>query len=415
MVPQGPDPSFSRKFDTLMLTASAMAVQLGLSDIDGATALIAIVQDGASNASAILVHNGFRIADALAAVNSHQPQASSQTDIGYAPQFEPTLGRSESLAFDHAPQLPPSHASISHPGAFTEDGIEDMLASVKSILEEDDPSDFAHDFGVGHPPLSSPSQPDNTWRERVEPSLIPGPAIQDRPQARPVVQAAPGLTVPVGIRAVEGAHGRGQNALGGPAAGFEAKKGKRRRTPNRFENAPPLKKLLGIVPRRAKVGKIETVAFELTHDEASSLFRGLKGGKGGEHGQVRHWAVSAALRAPEGGFFIEQGSPETQWFVERPRPSVQEPPGQWTWTLIPSESGLFALTAQLAIRDLSGGSEMAHAMLPDQSVTVRIAGGLWRGLWGLLKTLLLLLAGSGLTVGLFAGLKMMGKLPPWAH
>jgi hypothetical protein len=66
----------------------------------------------------------------------------------------------------------------------------------------------------------------------------------------------------------------------------------------------------------------------------------------------------------------------------------------------------------VSARDIDGNGLAGDTALPEQSIRVRVRGSLWRGLIGVVKTAFVLLAGSGLTVGGYFALKMLGKLPP---
>ncbi len=65
VVPDGRAPTFSNKFDALMLSASEQAVRLGQRQVDGSLAIVAIAKDPECNASAILTRNGFSANAAL--------------------------------------------------------------------------------------------------------------------------------------------------------------------------------------------------------------------------------------------------------------------------------------------------------------------------------------------------------------
>lgn len=72
------------------------------------------------------------------------------------------------------------------------------------------------------------------------------------------------------------------------------------------------------VPRTMRVGVSERVEIRIGRAQAKGLTEGMEGGGlAWRHDVVVTKAMSVRLRAPEGGFFIETASPETQWVDAR--------------------------------------------------------------------------------------------------
>jgi hypothetical protein len=189
---------------------------------------------------------------------------------------------------------------------------------------------------------------------------------------------------------------------------------RKRKARGRGEPPNPFAKLLENIPRKARIGAPETVRLQLAKEEAGFLLatavrRGQPQLAPGGHPICR--AVTVRLTAPEGGLFIEPSAPETQWIFDRPSFHGDEAFGSWAWTAVPSETGSYVLALSMSARDMDGNGELADLELPDQFIKVRIRGSLGGLLWGLVRTVLLLLAGSGLTAGAWYALKIMGKLP----
>ncbi len=168
------------------------------------------------------------------------------------------------------------------------------------------------------------------------------------------------------------------------------------------------------LPRKAHIAVPETIQIGLSKEDIAAIF-----------GQVSHpahtqggklpaacRAVTMRLSAPEGGFFVEPTAPETQWVFDRPAFLGEEAVGTWTWTVVPNERGSHFLVVSMSARDLDENGLAGDISLPDQAIQIRVRGSFWRGLWRLISTALLLLAGSGITIGAFYALKLLGKLPP---
>jgi hypothetical protein len=401
MVPDGRAPTFSYKFDSLMLAASADAANLGRTQIDGGLALIGIAKDADSAASAILNQNGFNAGTALRILGAAGVQAT-------APQAAAPLPPEPSSRIPPRPELRNAPA-LPHDGS-----MDDMLASVRSILEAEERKERSAQLPFQpQPPTREPSLdpryrngpvrgdlPPNAVSDRVEPALGQAGMPKPRPQAVSArADARLGVEEP-------------------PVSSFDFIEPPSRPVPEnnrrRRRSEPPgaVKKALETIPRKVTLGVAEEIAISFSKDEASALF-----GRSGRNTlqQERHVicrAVTVRVTAPEGGFFVEPTTPETQWIFDRPGGAGKEPFGRWSWTVIPNEKGLWVLSIAVSARDIDGNGLAGDTALPEQSIRVRVRGSLWRGLIGVVKTAFVLLAGSGLTVGGYFALKMLGKLPP---
>jgi Clp amino terminal domain, pathogenicity island component len=427
-VPDGRAPSFSYKFESLFLTSSQDAIRVGRSEVDGALALVALAKDREGSASAILAANGFNPEAALRVLGSplaYQPphgQGARAPAAAPAPAFPAAPGPETSLR--------PSNDSDSG----TDDTfMEDMLANVRNILDAEERKERGH-LPVSpppplFPPVTAPAQP------RFEPQL----RIDPMPGRQPGQSETSLHAYPQGYekRDSDARPGPGQTARGGqagaPVRNFELQpvldpeplserpsdkkpRARREKTPrSRGESAPNrLGGLLDAIPRRFRSGSSEIVEIKLTREEAQAIFA-QAGRRGqphlGREPQAFCRAVTIRLSAPDGGLLIESSSAETQWIFDRPSFLGEETFGSWAWTVISGGTGFFALTVSMSARDLDGNGVVADLKVPGQSIKVRVHGSFLRGLAGFLSALLLLLAGSGLTVGAWYALKVMGKLP----
>ena len=82
-------------------------------------------------------------------------------------------------------------------------------------------------------------------------------------------------------------------------------------------------------------------------------------------------AMSVRLRAPDGGFFIETASPETQW-IERAMLLSSEDFASWRWHVTPRDKGRRRLQLIISARTVSADGLAAETALPDQVITVRV-------------------------------------------
>jgi neural Wiskott-Aldrich syndrome protein len=424
-VPDGRPPSFSYKFDTLFLNASEDALRAGRREVDGGLALIAVAKDPESRASAILAANGFHWQTAL-------------HTLGTAARPQPPLYNAAPQRggpMPPPPQTSPPAAPLQSPRAAASDNLmEDMLASVRNILEAEERKERGLPPDSGPAPRQAPP-PERAGPPRREPQFGAG-------TGREGLRAGAGDRAGVSYHAQEPASSipRGGPAAGpallpqdwhlaGAARGHEFPdslavsfdRGSRQQQPDkkgkgRSRGEPPssLAKLLQNVPRNARAGVPETVRVQLTKEEAAFLLaRASRRGQPqlGPEGQPICRAVAIRLTAPEGGFFIEPSEPETQWIVDRPAFLGADAFGNWAWTVLPNETGSYILALSISARDMNENGGLGDLQFPEQTIKVRIRGNLARTIWAVIRTVLLLLAGSGLTAGAWYALKIMGKLP----
>jgi neural Wiskott-Aldrich syndrome protein len=447
-VPDARPPSFSYKFDTLFLSASEDALRAGRREVNGALIIIAVAKDPESTASAILTANGFHWQMGLQALDA--PPAPQPPPL--YPAAPPRAEASIAQRPEPAPPMRPAQSSppvipIQSPRASASDSLmEDMLASVRNILDAEERKER------GLPPLNVPAplQPPMLPPERSNP---PPPSMERSgpPRREPQFWAgAPreGLRAPAGDRAGASFHFQeadGYTAHGEPAAapaflsqdrrqpgtrgaissdplptGFDSEErqpplpDKKRKSRGRGEQSGPLAKLLQDIPRKARIGAAQTVQVQLAKEDAAYLLaRAARRGQPqlGAESQPICRAVTVRLTAPEGGFFVEPAGPDTQWILNRSSLPGEEAFGSWEWTALPSATGSYSLALSISARELNENGSVGDLQLPEQIVKVRIRGSAGGLLWGLIRTVLLLSAGSGLTAGAWYALKLMGKLP----
>jgi len=111
-------------------------------------------------------------------------------------------------------------------------------------------------------------------------------------------------------------------------------------------------------------------------------------------------ALSVRLRAPDGGFWIEAASPETQW-VEIGAGLHQDDDVTWRWTVTPQRRGRGRLILVVAARTIGHDGLAAEAAPPDRAIEVTVTGGRLRRLARSVVFLAALIAGA--VLGRFGG------------
>jgi hypothetical protein len=114
------------------------------------------------------------------------------------------------------------------------------------------------------------------------------------------------------------------------------------------------------------------IEVRIARADVQSLAEGLQGGGAAyQHEVTVTKAMSVRLRAPDGGFFIETASPETQW-IEKTSLLSSDDFASWRWHVTPREKGRRRLQLIISARTVSADGLAAETALPDQVITVRV-------------------------------------------
>ncbi len=489
VAPGGKPPAFSYKFDNLFTSAFEHATSAGRKEIDGAFLLVALAKHPESDASAILAANGFnaqvaqRTLDALLNPSPPPPAASQTPPPGTPRSGKPAKPKPNA----QRPQTPPRPAAAPNTklagarqggGAGSGDRfMEDMLASVRNILDSENRKDWAlapllnpaatspapgskrvpprvePQLPAGaakdaqRPPAPAPGQASNQPQERARPLQLRAEAAKDvqRPLVPPPGQAphqsleraSPPPRPPIVSSALRPAVPAPPPAFSEPEAEIfdlelplppaqehpqerpqERPREKKRKgpgpKPSRAQNAPPeaLLKTLENIPRSLRLARGEIVKIRLGKEEAGQLFvRTAQHPQQGREAQNATRAVSIRLSAPEGGFFIETMTPETQWLSDRANSPGEEPFGNWSWAVVPNETGWRILLISFCVRDIDASGALNGSQVTEQALKIRVGTNFGRLFWGSVRALLLLIAGGALAVGAWYVLKTTGRLP----
>lgn len=136
--------------------------------------------------------------------------------------------------------------------------------------------------------------------------------------------------------------------------------------------ATELGQLAENIPRRMRVGVTERIEIRLAKASAKAVAEGLEGGgQAWVHQVTVAKAMSVRLRAPDGGFFIETASPETQW-IENNLGFDSDDFASWRFLVTPQERGWADLQIIVSARTIGADGMAAETALPDQVVEVKV-------------------------------------------
>ena len=143
--------------------------------------------------------------------------------------------------------------------------------------------------------------------------------------------------------------------------------------------------LVETIPRRMRVGVPSSAQVRISRDRIDGLILLLMKGRGMAHRPetLVTRALSVRLRAPDGGFWIEAASPETQW-METASNLPQDEQVAWRWTVTPQRRGRGRLILVVTARAVGHDGLAAETAPPDRVIEVAVTGGRLRRLagWG---------------------------------
>lgn len=165
-----------------------------------------------------------------------------------------------------------------------------------------------------------------------------------------------GARAPRGVPNPAGGHARAQQTGGqqGPRTNVEAGQ------------------LIENIPRLMRVAMPTIAEVRIAKADIQGVAEGLQGGGPvHRHDVLVTKAMTVRLRAPDGGFFIEAASPETQW-VDNSFGLISDEFASWRWTVTPQKSGRKRLQVIVSARTVGADGLAAETALPDQVIEVRI-------------------------------------------
>ncbi len=127
------------------------------------------------------------------------------------------------------------------------------------------------------------------------------------------------------------------------------------------------------IPRKMRIGVSMVVEARVARSEVKAIAEGLQGGGAVYRHEVTVTkAMSVRLRSPDGGFFIETSSPETQW-IENVLGMMADDFASWRWTITPRERGKQRLQLLISARTVGADGLTAETALPDQVIEVKVS------------------------------------------
>lgn len=224
------------------------------------------------------------------------------------------------------------------------------------------------------PPL--PQHPDVAGRPPTPPRMPP-PPFSPQPMPRP---PAPGAGPPPGAAGMPQSPSQlrppppagappPRQADGARAARGRPAAGDRSRTTGGLEPG----QMVENIPRTMQVAVPKTVEVRIAKADAKALAEGLQGGGVvWQHDVMVSKAMSVRLRAPEGGFYIETASPETQWIESQLGGPFADDFASWRWTVTPKARGTRRLLLVVSIRTVGADGLAAETALPDQIFEIKV-------------------------------------------
>lgn len=121
-----------------------------------------------------------------------------------------------------------------------------------------------------------------------------------------------------------------------------------------------------------RVGIPMIVEARVARADVKAIAEGLQGaGAVYRHEVTVTKAMSVRLRAPDGGFWIENASPETQW-IDNVLGLMADDYASWRWTVTPRERGRRRLQLLVSARTVGADGLAAETALPDQVIDVKV-------------------------------------------
>ncbi|HUS95743.1 MAG TPA: Clp protease N-terminal domain-containing protein [Hyphomicrobiaceae bacterium] len=130
--------------------------------------------------------------------------------------------------------------------------------------------------------------------------------------------------------------------------------------------------LLETIPRRMRVWIAVPVEVRVARADAENVHAGMQGGVPEQHAIAVTKAMSVRLRAPDGGFYIETASPETQW-IENQLGVLSDDFASWRWRITPQRRGKGRLQLIVSARTVGSDGLVAETSLPDQVIDVHVS------------------------------------------
>ncbi len=313
--------------------------------------------------------------DEIAEEEAYQPAAgdeAAESDFGPAEAEEPVY-EEEAYAPPSEEEPPPTPSSAPYPPPLPVPEDAGKWTPPRSA----DNAMLARPTPVAPPPLpplppvrigaAEPRPPPASW-----PDVLPGVGSggAQRPRVEGVGAAAdPRPSLAERSRAFDS---RYERALTGPQAASRPLTAPQSARPAGARMRAEVGQLVENIPRTMRVAVPVLIEVRVARANVQNLAEGLQGGGAAyQHEVTITKAMTVCLRAPDGGFFIESASPETQW-IERVLTLSADDYASWRWHVTPRERGRRRLQLVISARTVGADGVAAETALPDQVITVRV-------------------------------------------
>lgn len=150
------------------------------------------------------------------------------------------------------------------------------------------------------------------------------------------------------------------------------------------------------IPRTMRVGKTVRAEVRIAKASITALTEGMDGGgQVWQHAVAITKAMSVRIRAPDGGFYIESASPETQW-IEGTLGYASDDFASWRFLITPQSRGWSDLQIIVSARTVGADGVAAETALPDQIIEVKVRANIGRALARLFGWTVAAVAGGAL-------------------
>lgn len=228
---------------------------------------------------------------------------------------------------------------------------------------------------VDRPTAPPPAMQPVPWPEppavrRAKPAVAgPPPAAAQHPQAARDQQPHQGA--PPRLQAQRPGPS-GPPATAAPPRGEPTAQSRQPGPDRRAASAVEPGQLVENIPRKMRVGVPSLVEVRIARGNVPNLAKGMAGTGAPAQRQIMVTrAMSVRMRAPDGGFFIETASPETQW-IDNVQGINADDYASWRWTVTPSARGKRRLQIVVAARTVGADGLTAEAALPEQVIDVKV-------------------------------------------
>jgi hypothetical protein len=134
-------------------------------------------------------------------------------------------------------------------------------------------------------------------------------------------------------------------------------------------------RLVENVPRRMRVDRPSEAEVRITRAQMNEIASEFAARQTSHmHELTLTEAMSVQLRAPGGGFHIENLSPQTQWIDRNQRHVDDADFGVWRWNVTPRKAGRARLQLVVSARTVDEEGTIHIADVPDKIIDISVLG-----------------------------------------